>query len=258
MEKTHGEMTNTAVAEFFELWRSGANDDAAHAKLGALLESTPLCGRITHGIGEETFARLNAGKTHDTQEPKRLAWVFGPETLPLFLGKDAAGICSVVGMGDDWLRRETARAGKKFKLCVFPADDDVLQTQATWAGVRASVERAYPEVAAKVVARLPAIETRSYEDLKAEAGYHFGESSSDDSLKMTPSRLMRCEGSVPEVCQFLWDEIGARKDCFRGDGYSYNGDERLGKEYLALNRPLADMPGHAIIDLDVVPPPAAQ
>jgi len=64
---------------------------------------------------------------------KRLSWIFGPDALALFLGKDARKICVLLGFGEEWLNNKIPK-GKKFKLAIFPSKAVDAQC-ATWEGV---------------------------------------------------------------------------------------------------------------------------
>jgi hypothetical protein len=58
----------------------------------------------------------------------------------------------------------------------------------------------------------------------------------------------RREGTIVEVRQFLWDEIGLKR-LFTGDGLTMDDDGKPGPpEYLARNLPLDEM-GAAVIDV---------
>ena len=243
------------AAEFIAMWRSGANDAAAHAKLAQLLARCPLAGRvITWNPGDPASGRLLSA-----DEWRRLSWVFGPEALPGFLGLDAAGICLQLGFGARWLRAKLA-TGKRFKLAVFPAasTDACL---ATWDGVEHMLRRKYTEAwRRKIAPHWAHIRGNSFAQLQAEAGYNLldinlagrdpttGES--EDARYVSLQRLMRPNyGSSVHVRQFLWDEIGI-KDLFSGHGRTVNDDGTLGPlEYLCRNVPLADISGCCCVDI---------
>ena len=244
------------AAEFIALWRSGANDAAAHAKLAQLLARCPLAGRVVTCLAGDPAS----GRLLSADEWRRLSWVFGPEALPGFLGLDAAGICLQLGFGAPWLRAKLATGKYRFKLAVFPAasTDACL---ATWDGVEHMLRREYPEAwRRKIAPHWAHIRGNSFAQLQAEAGYNLldinragrdpttGES--EDARYVSLQRLMRPDyGGSVHVRQFLWDEIGI-KDLFSGHGRTVNDDGTLGPpEYLCRNVPLADISGCCCVDI---------
>lgn len=79
-----------------------------------------------------------------------------------------------------------------------------------------------------------------------------GESRDDRYISL--QRLLKREGTCPEVRQFLWDEIGL-KGLYRGDGRAMDDDGNLGPpEYLCRNLPLSEMKGAVVVDVKPEPP----
>eukprot|EP00854_Cymbomonas_tetramitiformis_P019303 gene19303-23076_t len=246
-DQGHRDGVCNLAAEFLDLWNSGVTETAVVKRLEYLLAKRTLCGRIIHGKDDGAFVRLSV------QPWKRLSWVFGPDALRTFLGKDARGICMTVGFGDEWLDAKL-QAGVKFKLAVFPTDVDTFGCErATWDGLESMVSRAYPEVAEKVTARMPQIRSESFRELQSQAGYDMLEVNLKgrevDTRYVSAARLQQREGNVTEVRQFLFDECGVR-NLFTGDGYTVDDAGIKGvAEYLAINRALAEIPGCVSVDL---------
>lgn len=252
-----------AAEEFIALWQSGACDDQAHAALARLLERVPLSGRMTHGDSHDPeFGRglLSSDRW------KRLSWIFGSDALPGFLGKSAREICLQLGFGEKWLDDKIPK-GKKFKLAIFPSLSVDAQP-ATWDGIRCLVERTYPEVWPKILRHLPQIRAMRIEEIEAQANYKDGldmlqtnlvarhggaldtEGESDSENYISLQRLLKREGTLVEVRQFLWDEVGV-KGLYSGDGYTLSEDGKKGvREYLARNRRLEDIEGCVLFDVD--------
>ena len=86
-----------AAHEYIALWQSGRCDEEAHAELQEILSRCPLSGRMIHGFPPDRDPGF--GRLLSSDEWKRLSWVFGPDALSSFLGKDARGICLELGFG---------------------------------------------------------------------------------------------------------------------------------------------------------------
>ena len=79
--------------------------------------------------------------------------------------------------------------------------------------------------------------------------YDHATGESKDDRYVSLQRLLRREGTMPEVRQFLWDEIGLR-NLFLGTGRTMNDEGVLGPpEYLCRNLPLAEMQGAVVVDV---------
>lgn len=254
------------AAEYVALWQSGRCDEQAHAELREILSRCPLSGRMIHGFPPDRDPGF--GRLLSSDEWKRLSWVFGPDALSSFLGKDARGICLELGFGETWLEEKLAQ-GKLFKLAVFPASS-ADAVPATWDGVEVLLESNYPDVWEPHVKRHYAtIREEPFQAIQKLADYDMlqanlagrdhatGESSDPNymSLQRLVKRIEKGDPSVVEVRQWLWDEIGL-KSLYKGDGFTYDDNSNRGPlEYLARNAPLADIQG--IVVLDVVPAAAS-
>ena len=168
----------------------------------------------------------------------------------------------MLGFGEDWLNEKIPK-GKLFKFAIFPsvAADSHL---ADWDGVESLVEKHFPEIWSKVLPHYPTIRSLSFAEIQAQADYNMfktnlvgrsgrgfdteGESDSPNYISL--QRLLKREGTLIEVRQFLWDEIGL-KDLYVGNGRTLNDAGEQGPyEYLAKNMRLEAIDGLAIIDID--------
>ena len=246
----------SAAAQFLELWQSGACDAAAHAKLEAILARHELSGRMTHGEGDGFGQGLLSN-----DKWKRLSWIFGPDAIRGFLGKDARGICMQLGFGEDWLDNKLPR-GKRFKLAVFPSKS-VDSTLSTWNGVEFLLEKHFPEAWPKVAPHMEQIRATPIEEMQRLAGYDMGrcnavgrsggaddvDGESNDENYTSLQRLLKREGTLVQARQFLWDECGI-KGLFAGDGRTQDEAGQQGpNEYLARNVRIDAIEGCAIIDV---------
>ena len=125
-----------AAHEYMTLWQSGRCDEEAHAELQEILSRCPLSGRMIHGFPPDRDPGF--GRLLSSDEWKRLSWVFGPDALSSFLGKDARGICLELGFGETWLEQKL-KEGKLFKLAIFPSSS-ADAAPATWDGVEKLLE----------------------------------------------------------------------------------------------------------------------
>ena len=251
-----------AAHEYIALWQSGRCDEEALAELQEILARCPLSGRMIHGFPPDRDPGF--GRLLSSDEWKRLSWVFGPDALSSFLGKDARGICLELGFGETWLEQKL-KEGKLFKLAIFPSSS-ADAAPATWDGVESLLEANYPEVwEPHVKTHYATIRGQPFAAIQALAEYDMlqanlagrdhatGESSHPGymSLQRLVRQIEKGDPTVVQVRQWLWDEIGL-KSLYRGDGYAYDDNGTRGPlEYLARNAPLADIQG--VVVLDVVP-----
>jgi len=253
---------NSQAQGFIDLWQrsllirehpieavSGVGLQELREALGHILEAHPLAGRLIHGRDPSGFDRLS------TDTWKRLSWVFGPDAVQSFIGLDGWSMCRDVGMDSDWLRHELA-VGTTFKLAIFPIDVQGHCLQATWDNVAVLVKNVYQEVADKVLAQLPAIRALSMPEIEDRAGYDMLDVNLQgrdvDPRYVSVDRLRRkpaSECGITVVRQFLMDELGLKRP-YTGTGLTEGGLA----EFLVPNRPLKEIPGCVVIDLDVRPP----
>eukprot|EP00581_Thalassiosira_minuscula_P003013 CAMPEP_0183743194 /NCGR_PEP_ID=MMETSP0737-20130205/65092_1 /TAXON_ID=385413 /ORGANISM="Thalassiosira miniscula, Strain CCMP1093" /LENGTH=256 /DNA_ID=CAMNT_0025978803 /DNA_START=791 /DNA_END=1561 /DNA_ORIENTATION=+ len=251
--------SNHPASQFLSLWQSGACDSDAHSRLDTILSQCPLSGRVIHGrVGVQGFGSLLSADRW-----KRLSWVFGPEALHQFLRKSSREICILLGFGEEWLDAKLAR-GVEFEVAVFPSAS-VAAKLANWEGVQQLLEHHYKKVwTTKISIHWKQIVNTAFEDIEKMAGYKMltvnlvgrydhdtGES--NDERYISLQRLLKREGTMVEVRQFLWDEIGLKGN-YTGTGFTKDDNGNSGPpEYLARNMPLKDIVGIAIAN--VVPAP---
>ena len=250
----------SAAAEFVHLWQSGASDAPAISRLRSILARTPLSGRMIHGTPADPD--FGTGLL-SSDRWKRLSWCFAPDALEGFLGKDTYEVCLMLGFGRSWLDAKIPE-GKRFKLAIFPSEE-VDAKPATWEGVADLVKSNYPEVWLKVAAHLPQIQSMSFADIEELAGYniekanmkgrkggaHDTEGESEDLNYTSLQRLLKRDGTLVQIRQFLYDELGLKK-LFTGDGSTINDDGTPGpREYLAKNVALESIEGCVVVDAPV-------
>ena len=241
---------------FLALWRTGRDDDSTRRQLHSLLRDCPLSGRVISGYPHDD----GFGTMLSSDGWKRVSWVFGPDALPMFLGKNEREVCLLLGFGAAWLDAKI-KAGKIFTLVIFPsASLDVIL--ADWDGVTHVLKKSYTSVWPKVELHLSRIIGSTFEQLEEEAGYRFLDvnlvgrdpisGDSTDERYMSLKRLEEIESpSCVQVRQFLWDELGL-KALFRGDGQTIDDSNAPGPaECFAMNYPLEDIVGAVVTKMDV-------
>lgn len=226
------------TAEYEALWKSGANDEQAKQTLKSILSRGRLYGRLLVGR-EGNFQHLHRNTW------KRFTFVFGPQTLESFLGRDARGIARILELSDFFIDQEIAR-GQVFKMALFAVTpgDDYECVPATWDGLEYMVRTYYPEAADKICAQLPTLQTMSFKEIQ---------SISDYDIRMAARKRLFWGRDVAEfdpslngVRQWLWDHVGMNEE-FTGTGYT-KGNYGT-PEYFALNRRLDEFPALGLIDL---------
>tara|TARA_B110000208_G_scaffold151449_1_gene182958 strand:- start:58 stop:873 length:816 start_codon:yes stop_codon:yes gene_type:complete len=246
----------TPSAAMQRLLASKACDAAAHARLDAILTECPLAGRIIHG---NRAADPEFGKLLSSDAWKRLSWVFGPDAFSSFLGQTYRGMCLTLGMPAEWIDDKLAM-GTEFMLAIFPAAA-VDAEPATWDGIEALLRLHYAEVWPKVEACWVEVKATPLAAIETSAGYDMGAVNlagrdpmtglSSDRRYISLKRLLApgC-GSLIEVRQFLWDEIGLAR-LFTGTGRTLGEDGEEGPlEYLARNAALASIDAATIVAID--------
>ena len=248
--------TMNAAQEFINLWQSKDSSPKAKERLEEILSQTPLFGRMIHGNRK---LQKGFGVYLSFDEWKRLSWVFGPEAIRRFIGMSSREICLDLGFGETWLDAKL-KAGDEFMLAIFPSTHNDVKL-VTWEGIEELLERNYPEVFDKINVHLPQIKSMSVDEIYDIAGYDLEEvnlvgrydhetGESKDDRYISLQRLIRREGTLVEVRQFLWDEIGLKR-LYSGKGYTVNDQGETGPpEYLASNKRLDDIEGLASIFVD--------
>lgn len=226
---------------------------------------TKLCGRILRGRpGTDDFEKLSDDKN-------RLVVMLTDSTgLSRFFGKTGYEMCVLVGHHPDHIKSKV-EAGYVYKLVVFPENEAIL---ATWDNVFKMTADVYPDVASYIqqhgqalksiidpqsgqlkVCDLVTVEnqrTKAFASIEALAGRKFMDcDKSDHPLFMTHEAWQKSQKGLVELRALLYHTLHLR-ELYAGDGYTYNEHGQKGvKEYLMLNKPIVDIAGHVLHDLDV-------
>ena len=223
----------------------------------ALLSKCPLAGRIIHG---NRAADPEFGKLLSSDAWKRLSWVFGSDAIKLFLGQTPRAMCLALGMPAAWVDAKLGM-GTEFTLALFPLAS-VDAAPATWDGVEGLLRRRYAEVWPKVEAHWAAVRATPLAAIEAAAGYDMGKvnlagrdamtGQSPDARYVSLRKLMEPgRGSLIDVRQFLWDEIGLSR-LYSGSGRTANeGGVEGPMEYIACNAALDAIDGSVVVPIDV-------
>lgn len=232
----------TPATAYLNLWRTGISRTAGERHLMDILNRTKLCGCLLDS--DSKFEYLGPVSM-------RLAWVFGHDALERFLGQDACGVAMLLGLPRSFIEQHLSEGGS-FKLAIFPESEKVECLPATYSNIATLVSRVYPEVGAKVLQQMKEISTMSFADMDALAGYQ--------SSKKQPTFLeMMQEGEnkpatlmeITPLRQFLWDELGLF-DPLAETSVTQPEDGQPGvMEFLTENKPLSEIPGLALIDLQI-------
>lgn len=203
---------------------------------------TGVCGRVARGRTDADFNMLSF------IPGRRLAMVTGPRGMWTLIGQPAAAIVLGIGKKEDWLREKLAE-GNRWKLVVMPQASYPL---ADWDGLFAAIRLHYPEVAGKLLRWAPQLREPS---LSAKIAPELVSGRVKDDVShpqhMTAERYVEAEDTPLNARLFLWHSLGMN-DLFKGDGLTVGPDGSPGvDEYLAQNRPISQIPGAVLIDLDV-------
>jgi len=235
---TKAEIARKQIEDFKVLWESGRCDEEAKNELKEILARGPLCGRLIHARPSQ-FEYLNSC------EWKKFSFVFGAESLEAFLGKDARGVAAVLEIPPMTIEKQL-NYGHAYKLVLFAGGADFDCVRADWEGLEHMIRGYYPEVAGKVIAKIPEIRNLTFNEINDMADYDMKQAAS--SRVFYGRDLGDFNGTVVGVRQWLWDHVGLGRD-YTGTGYTRG---RSGTpEYFAVNRPLRELPGYDFIDLDM-------
>lgn len=204
-----------------------------------------LGGRILRGKTEADFKTL-------TPDPlRKVVMTMGPDGLQKMPGKAGYGMLRAIGYTKRHIR---ARLAEKnfFRLAVFPESRARL---ATWDNMLAIMGEAYPATRRALQEHADALKRVPFRDLQAMAGFNFADISDQGPSHpqyMTPERFLVSNQTLVDTRRFLHD-TGHLRELFTGDGYTYDEDTgRRGlREFAMLDRPLAQLGKHALLDIDV-------
>lgn len=224
-----------------------------------------LCGRILRGRpGTDDFEKLSDDK-------KRLVVMLTDATgLSKFFGKTAYDMCVMIGHHPDHIKSKV-EAGFVYKLVVFPENEAIL---ATWENVFKMTAEVYPDVAPFIQQHSQALKsivdpksgqlspfdpiifenqrTKAFACIEEIAGRKFMDcDKSDHADFMTHDSWQKSQKGLVDLRALLYHTLHLR-ELYAGDGYTYDEHGKKGvKEYLMLNKPIADIAGHVLHDLDV-------
>ena len=231
---------------------SGANSDALIDQDMSRLNL--LCARVMSGASEDHFSSLH----REGVDRRPLAFVMGADGIEIFLSGNKSALAHLrsLGFGDSGMR-STLKNGRKFRLCLFPAQT---ARQATWAGVLEIATQTFPSVAEKVSVHSSALEQTPYAEIEAMAMKEFTRNETLLSIKergpcderyITTERLEKLEGTLAEVRCWLYLCIGLN-ELFDGGGYTRRPDGSRGlAEYLMQNRRVSEFEAYGAVPLDV-------
>jgi Dual specificity phosphatase, catalytic domain len=252
------------VAAFVEALRpvltgngdSSSEDEPAFAVLGRVAKFRP-------GIPHE--------RTHLTHDPAdAVAFFLGHEGMNRLLScRGTAAVLELIGFTKEYVAAKQA-AGIVYELLVCPAPHasspgtegsaggSLRPVLATWDGVAAVLATHFKRVLPFFEEHRPALESRSFEDFQAAAGFEFlpvhiaGEE--NDARYLTYARACSTidktgQLTMLEVRRFLFHEMGLR-GLFRGDGHTYTEDGQRGvREYFVPNVRRERVPGLQVVGL---------
>ena len=203
------------------------------------------CGRIIRGQDPNDFLTL-------TDDPDRkIVMLMGPDGLSQIQGKTGYEALNIIGYEPDYIVRKV-QEGNQFKLVTFPEGQDAIL--ATWDNVAEIVKQVYPDVYSKISANLPLLKKKEFDEIERDAGYDFSEidkNGKTDDRYMTYERYQDAGAGIIKARAFLYFTLHLR-ELFSGDGYTYDANGVKGlKEYFISNKPISDIQGSEIWDLDM-------
>ena len=211
-----------------------------------------LCGRIIRGVTSQHFEKLS-------DDPTRLVVMLtdseGLEAMP---GKSGYDMLVTVGHHPDHIKSKLA-TNHTYKFVVFPEGEALA---ATWENAFKIAAQVYPDIRPNLYQNYDALssgdktissgKTKAFRDIEELAGYKFM-----DADRKTDSRFMSYENYVASsmgvvATRALFYHTLHLRELFAGDGYTYDENGKQGvKESFMLNKPIKDIAGALIFDLDV-------
>jgi len=211
----------------------------------------------TRGNTRKAYGRIIRWKSGQlaslTDSPlRRTIMITGPQGIRDLFGKTGWQMLSEIGYPEEYVRRKLSE-GCKFSLVLFARPTGIFRI-ATWRNTIDVIALAHPELAPMLKAALPTLKKKSFLDFEREAGFSFEEVDAkglDDPRFMTAERLAVSDGSPLAVRRFLY-HVERLNELFTGNGYTLTREGRRGvREYVMLNRPLAELVDYALVDLKV-------
>ena len=213
-----------------------------------------LCGRILRGKTDADFERLS-------DDPNRLVVMLTDSAgLAKMLGKTGYEMCVIVGHHPDHIKGKLV-TGHIYKMVAFAENEAIV---ATWDNVFKLAGEVYPDLVPLFAKYGPELKSKSYwkadstgvgsflSGIEAEAGYKFMDvDRQDHPTFMTHAAFLQSAKGMCELRALLYHTLHLR-ELYSGDGYTYDQMGRKSvKEYLMLNKRIADIKGHVMLDLDV-------
>ncbi len=208
-------------------------------------------GRILRGETAKDFETLT-----DDPENRRVVFPTDESGLEGLLGKTGYEMLIAIGYPADYIE-SLVKAGKKFKLVVFPEGQD--SVPATWMNVFKVVCEAYPLTRRSLFAHGSVIQTYNNKNFAAlekkigKTAEYLNEvksRGSKDPEFMSAYRYMCSPDTAENARLFLYFTVGLN-NLFAGDGWTRDKDDKKGmKEYLLANKKIADMEGAILVDID--------
>ena len=211
-------------------------------------DDSGLRGRILRGKKPEDFENLGL-------PGRELVFTMGPDGLAQLPGRPAAKALGAIGLGADYVRGRVAQ-GYVFKLAVFEGKDDA--PLATWDNMLDMVASCHPQMAPDIQANRQRLKEIPYEILTHRMlpydmeqidleGPGHPEYMTTERYLAVPEHIR--QGYPLHLRRWLLhnERIGV---LFAGNGYTQTEDGGQGlREYLMINRPLADLSDVAVLDM---------
>lgn len=222
----------------------------------ALLSGTPvevegLSGRLIRGNKPEDFLTLTNDKD------RFVVLLIDSKTLSRLSGLTGYAMLKTVGYTDTDIATEVVTNGNHFKLVLFPEGGDAVD--ATWDNMLDLVARQYPRVASLInqhraeLKKSPSqVPFSWYENQRGYKWADVRKAGKSDPRFMTEEKLLVSKGTVVDLREFLYHVIHLR-ELFQGDGWLLNDKtgRKEDREIAVLNRPLAELGEHELIDISV-------
>ena len=203
---------------------------------------TGLAGRIIRGKTPEDFEKLS-------DDPNRkIVFLTDSAGLAKMLGKTGYDMLITVGHHPDHISRQL-QAGKSYKAVIFPEDSAV---EATWDGLQKVTTEVYPDLTNDFNNHMGTFRSTNYVDFETQLGYKLAEADDpNDSRFLDYDKYLASARGAKELRAFLYHVLHIR-ELFKGDGYTYDENGKRGvREYLIANKPITDISGAVVGDIEV-------
>jgi hypothetical protein len=217
-----------------------------------------LCGRIIRGVTPQHFERLS-------DDPSRLVVMLtdsaGLESMP---GKTGYEMLITVGHHPDHIKSKLA-TNHTYKFVLFPEGEAF---SAVWDNAFKIASQVYPDLRPFFYQNYEALKagdhtpskgkTEAFRRIEALAGYSFMDADKkDDPRFMSYENYLKSGKGVVATRALFYHALHLR-ELYTGDGFTYDENGRKGvAEYFMLNKPIREISGAVVLDLDVRLPNAA-